>query len=92
VAPNTFLTFEGKTYRLVDLLQADLVAAGDFTRVGQAARADIEQADLTVYRKAGDDQAVYTYAPPVSPQDATAAAAEDDTTAPALWYRWLREP
>jgi len=85
VAPNTFLTFEGQQYRLVDLLQADLIDDSDFEDVGEATEADIDQEDLTVYRKADDADAVYTYAEPIESE----AAGEG---IPALWYRWTLEP
>lgn len=85
VAPNTFLTYEGAQYRLVELLQADLVDESAFEEVGEATAIDIEQEDLTVYRKAGDDSAVYTF----SPGTDSDAVGED---IPALWYRWSPEP
>lgn len=92
VAPDTFLTFQGARYRLVDLLQANLVETTSFEAIGRATQADIDQADLTVYRRTGDAEAVYTYAATASPGDASSAAEEDGATTPALWYRWLPEP
>jgi hypothetical protein len=84
VAPDTFLTFEDARYRLESFEQADLPASdSDFEESGTATEADIDQADLTVYRKAGDSDAVYTYAP---------ARGDGDEATPALWYRWVPEP
>lgn len=57
VVPNTFLTFEGRRYRLVDVLQADLADDAEFDEVGRASEADIE-GDLTVYRRDGDQDSV----------------------------------
>jgi hypothetical protein len=85
VAPNTFLTFEGQQFRLVELLQADLIDEGAFEEAGEASEADIDQEDLTVYRKADDPDAVYTYAPGIEGE----AVGEG---VPALWYRWSLEP
>jgi len=63
VAPNTFLTFEGDRYRLESLEQANLAPDdGEYTEVGTASEADIDQADLTVFRREGEPDAVYTYA------------------------------
>lgn len=88
VAPNTFLTFEGQQYRLERFEQADLVAASEFTEIGLATDADIDQEDLTVYARAGDSDAVYTYAKPRASVDTSAI---EDTSTPALWYRWVAE-
>jgi len=84
VAPNTFLTFEGGRYRLVDLLQADLIDGSVFEEAGQATEANIDREDLTVYRKADDPSAVYTY----SPRSDSEKVGEG---IPALWYRWSQE-
>lgn len=81
VAPNTFLTFEGERYRLVDLEQANLAPSDEeYRSVGTATEADIDQSDLTVYRRDGDTEAIYTYA---------VAEGEAEETTPALWYRWV---
>lgn len=85
VAPNTFLTFDGQRYRLVELLQADLIDDSGFEAVGEATDADVEQEDLTVYRKADDADAVYTYA------EGTESEVVGEGV-PALWYRWTLEP
>ena len=93
VAPNTFLTFEGRRYRLVDLTQANLVDKGGFEKIGAAAEADIDQDDLTVYKKAEDSEAVYTYGGEARPESAAVQPAEgEDASTPALWYRWVPEP
>ncbi len=92
VAPNTFLTFGGRRYRLVDLTQANLVDKGDFEKIGAAAEADIDQDDLTVYKKAEDSEAVYTYGE-AGPESAAVQPAEGEgASTPALWYRWVPEP
>ncbi len=83
VAPNTFLTFEGSRYRLESLEQANLPGSDqDYEEVGTASDADIDQTDLTVYRRDGESEAIYTYA---------AAQGEGDEATPPLWYRWVPE-
>lgn len=91
VAPNTFLTFEGRRYRLVALEQADLVDAADFAKAGQATEADIDQSDLSVWRRQGDDAAVYTYAasPSEEPMTGSGSAPAEPAGPPAFWYRWV---
>lgn len=86
VAPNTFLTFEGRRYRLLDLEQADLIDESAFSAIGEASEADIDQDDLTVYRRDGDNEAVYT----LSASQAVDGAEGEGV--PALWYRWVIEP
>ena len=84
IAPNTFLTFEGAQYRLEGIEQENLAPSeGEYTEAGTASEADIDQSDLTVYRRDGDTAAVYTYAE---------ARGEGDEATPALWYRWTPEP
>lgn len=85
VAPNTFLTFEGEQYRLVDLLQEDLIDDSGFEEAGEATAADIDQDDLTVYRAADEEDAVYTYAKPIDSE-------VPGEGVPGLWYRWTLEP
>ncbi len=81
VAPNTFLTFEGQRYQLRDVLQADLIS-DDFTEVGAASDADIDfDGELTVFRRQGDDAAVYTYSPALD-------EGGEDGDLPALWEKW----
>jgi hypothetical protein len=92
VAPDTFLTFEGRTYRLVELLQANLEDESAFQRIGEATEADIDQEDLTVYRKADDPDAVYTFAAAAAAQGDPLGTAGEESGAPALWYRWTLEP
>jgi hypothetical protein len=84
VAPNTFLTFEGRRYRLMELLQVDLIDESAFEGAGVATEADIDQEDLTVYRKADDPSAVYTYS-------RGSDSEEVGEGIPALWYRWSQE-
>ena len=81
VAPNVFMTFDGQRYQLRDVLQANLIS-DDFTEVGAASEADIDfDGELTVFRRQGDDSAVYTYSP--------AEDAEGEKfDLPALWLRW----
>ena len=81
VAPNVFMTFEGQRYQLRDILQADLIS-NDFTEVGAASEADIDfDGELTVYRRQGDDAAVYTHSPAVD-------ADGEEGVVPALWEKW----
>lgn len=79
IAPDTFLTFDGKQYELRDVLQADLIS-DEFTVVGVASQADIE-GDLTVYTRAADDAAVYTYSPVVDGEG-------EEGGTPATWAQW----
>ncbi len=81
VAPNVFLTFDGQRYQLRDVLQANLIA-DDFTEIGAASEADIDfEGELTVFRRQGDDSAVYTYSPAVD-----IGGEEGDVL--ALWEKW----
>ncbi len=81
VAPNVFMTFEGRRYQLRDVLQANLIA-DDFTEAGAASEADIDfDGALTVFRRQGDDSAVYTYSPAVD-------IGGEEGDVPALWEKW----
>ena len=81
VAPNVFMTFEGQRYQLRDVLQANLIS-DDFTEVGAASEADIDfDGELTVFRRQGDDSAVYTYSPAVD-------EGGEEGDLPALWEKW----
>ncbi len=81
VAPNVFMTFEGQRYQLRDVLQADLIT-DQFTEIGAASEANIDfDGALTVYRRQGDDSAVYTYSPAVD-------AEGEEGDLPALWEKW----
>ena len=81
VAPNVFMTFEGQRYQLRDIFQADLIT-DQFTEIGAASEADIDfDGELNVYRRAGDDMAVYTYSPAVDAED-------EEGDVPALWEKW----
>ena len=81
VAPNVFMTFEGQRYQLRDVLQADLIS-DDFTDVGAASEADIDfDGELTVFRRQGDDSAVYT-------SSASVDVAGEEGDVPALWEKW----
>ena len=91
VAPNTFLTFESKRYRLVNLKQANLVDENQFEKIGAASQADIDQQDLGVYRRQGDTEAIYTYAPAQPAPTEVAAVEGESGGTPALWYRWMPE-
>lgn len=85
VAPNTFLTFDGKRYRLVELMQADLIDDAGFEEVGEATDADVDQEDLTVYRTSDDSDSVFTFSKGRESEE----VGED---IPAFWYRWALEP
>ena len=81
VAPDTFLTFEGQRYQLREVLQADLIA-DEFTEVGVASEADIDyEGELTVFRRQGDGDAVYTFSPAIGTDS-------EEGDVPALWFRW----
>ncbi len=81
VAPNVFMTFDGQRYQLRDVLQANLIA-DDFTEVGATSEADIDfDGEVTVFRRHGDDSAVYTYSPAVD-----VGGEEGDVL--ALWEKW----
>ena len=81
VVPDTFLTFDGQRYQLGDVFQADLISQ-EFTEIGAASEANIDfDGDLTVYRRQGDDAAVYTYSPAVD-------EGGEEGDLPALWERW----
>lgn len=88
IVRDTFLTFEGKQYRLVDLLQADLLGDdASFEEAGEATEADVDAIDLTVYRRAGDDEAIYTFLSG-EPDPVTEA---DEAADVDFWYRWVPE-
>lgn len=81
VAPNVFMTFEGQRYQLRDIFQADLIT-DQFTEIGVASEANIDfDGDLTVFRRQGDDSAVYTYSPAVDENG-------EEGDLPALWEKW----
>ena len=81
VAPNVFMTFEGQRYQLRDVLQADLIS-DQFTEIGVASEANIDfDGELTVYRRQGDDAAVYTFSPAIDTDG-------EEGDVPALWNRW----
>jgi hypothetical protein len=81
VAADTFMTFDGQRYELKDTLQADLTA-DDFTEVGVASEADIDHdGGLAVYRRAGDDSAVYTLSPASDEEG-------EEADVPELWLKW----
>ncbi len=81
VAPNVFMTFEGQRYQLGDVFQSDLIT-DQFTALGVASAADIDfDGELTVFRRQGDDSAVYTFSPAVEVE-----GEEEDVT--ALWEKW----
>ncbi len=81
IVPNMLLTFEGVQYRLVQILQADLIDGSGFTQAGQASQLDVD-GDPTVYTRGGDDGAVYTFFP---------ATGSGEEALPGSWYRWERE-
>ena len=81
VAPNTFMTYEGKRYRLVEVLQANLIDEKPFRKVGTTTQADIEFAgSMDVFRRTGEPAELYTFS---KGQGAGAAAI------PATWLRWI---
>ena len=79
VVPNTFLTYEGERFELIQFLQADFEDESEFKAVGEATDADIDyEGKLTVYERDNDSDAVYTLSP----------ATVDDV---AFWLRWREE-
>jgi hypothetical protein len=83
VAPNTFMTYEGRTFRLVDLVQANLVPGSDFQRIGSTDKADIEfSGRLDVYQRRGDTEAIYT---------PSKGSGTGEQAIPDLWLRWIAE-
>ncbi len=88
VAPNTFLTLEGQRYQLGDVFQADLIS-DEFTEIGVASDADIDfEGKLTVFRRSGDNGAVYTFSPAVDEGGEEEDVPPAPQRAPALWLRW----
>jgi hypothetical protein len=81
IVPNTFLTYEGKQYRLSDILQANLIDSSEFAQVGQASHADVAS-DLTVFSRAGDATSVYTF---------WQGSGSGESAIPDSWYRWNPE-
>ena len=78
VVPNTFLTYEGERYELIQFLQADFEDESEFTSIGEATDADIDyEGKLTVYERDSDGEAVYTLSP----------GTVDDV---AFWLRWRK--
>jgi hypothetical protein len=74
--PNTWLTYNGERYQLLDLLQQDMVRESEFSAVGEATEADVDHdGPLTVFTRGRERDVVYTYSPPTN----------DDG---AFWLRW----
>lgn len=81
VVPNTFMTFEGKRYRLVEVLQANLIDEKAFRKVRATQQADIDFAgSLDVFRRDGEPVGLYTF----SKGQGTGEAAVAPT-----WLRWI---
>jgi len=83
VAPDTFMTFEGRSYRLVEVLQANLLDSDEFEAAGAATEIDIDAADMTVYERDGDAEHLYTF---------SQASGAGESAVPAVWLRWKIEP
>jgi hypothetical protein len=75
VPRDTFLTYEGKRYELVNMLQESMAPASEFEEIGQASEAGVELTDLRVFSREGDTESVYTH---------SAATADDG----AFWLAW----
>lgn len=82
VVPNTFMTVDGERYRLVEVLQADLLDSDEFEPVGAATTLDVDAKDRTVYEREGDDQHLYTFAE---------GSGSGENSIPATWLRWTRD-
>lgn len=71
VEADTSLTFEGQLYRLTGEVPGDLDDDG-FTEVGVTSKVDIDfDGELTVFRREGENEAVYTFSPVVVEEEPT---------------------
>lgn len=75
VRPNTFMTFEGRRYELVNMIFEEMVDADEFQEAGVASGADIELKDKRVFKRKSDPEAMYTFS----------AATADDL---GFWLAW----
>jgi hypothetical protein len=76
VAPDTFLTYDGQRYELVNILQEDFVSRSEFQVAGEATEADVDmKGDMRVFIRTGDAGSIYTYSAPTA----------DDT---GFWLAW----
>lgn len=82
VVPNTFMTVDGERYRLVEVLQADLLDSEAFEPVGTATALDVEAKDRTVYQREGDEEHLYTFAE---------GSGSGEKSVTATWLRWRRD-
>jgi len=79
VVPDTFLTYEGERFELIQFLQADFEDESEFSPIGETDELDIDHdGPQTVYERDGDPDAVYTLSPKTV----------DDV---AFWLRWQEE-
>ena len=76
IRPNTFMTYDGQRYELVNMLFESMVSASEFQEAGELSEADIDtKGDMRVFTRTGDEGAVYTYSAP---------SADDG----GLWLAW----
>lgn len=76
IRPNTFMTYEGQRYELVNMIFEDMVPESEFHEAGVATQADIDmKGDMRVFKRDGDTTAVYTYSAPTA----------DDV---GIWLAW----
>lgn len=75
---EAFLTFEGAQYRLEDIFQADLIDSA-FAELGEASQFELD-GDPTIYRREGDEGAVYTF---------WEGSGEGEEASLDSWYRWV---
>ena len=81
VVPNTFMTYEGKQYRLVEVLQANLINEQAFREIGSTRQADIDFTEsLVVFRRDGDSGGLYTF---------SKGQGTGEEAVPATWLRWV---
>jgi hypothetical protein len=73
------LTFEGEELRLADLQDGAAIDRSEMSELGAGASDDVEAADMTVYRRAGDADGVWLF---------VEAHGEGDQAVPATWYRF----
>jgi hypothetical protein len=75
------LTFEGEEYRLADLQPEEAIDRSEMSALGEGASSDVEAADMTIYRRTGDDDGVWLF---------VEARGEGDQAVPSTWYRFAQ--
>ena len=73
------LTFDGEELRLADLQDESAIDRAELSALGTGESDDVEAADMTVYRRAGDADGVWLF---------VEAHGEGEQAVPATWYRF----